>query len=105
MGNKIKVILTTFPKKNDAIKIGEKLVELNLSPCVQLIPQIESIYKWKGKTQKDNEVLLLIKYRIKNQIKIIEFIKKHHTYEIPEIITSDFEIKNEKYKQWFFIEN
>ena len=104
MENKIKVMLTTFSKKEYALKIGEKLVELNLSPCIQLITQIESIYKWEGKVKKEEEILLLIKYDIQKESELITYLKEHHSYENPEIISTKFDIKNSDYIQWFFSE-
>lgn len=104
MGNKIKVMFTTFSKKEDALKIGEKLVELNLTPCIQLIPQIESIYKWEGKVQKEEEILLLIKYDLRKESELIAYLDEHHPYEVHEIISTKFDIENSEYIQWFFSE-
>ena len=102
MENKIKVLFTTFYKREDALKIGEKLVELNLSPCIQLIPKIESIFKWEGKVQKEDEILLLIKYDLRKESELITYLDEHHPYEIPEIISTKFDIENSDYIQWFF---
>ncbi|MAJ45370.1 MAG: divalent-cation tolerance protein CutA [Candidatus Marinimicrobia bacterium] len=104
MENKIKVLLTTFSKKHDAYKVGERLVKFNLSPCVQLIPKIESIYKWKGKMQKEQEVLLLIKCDINKESELISFLREQHPHEVPEIISTNYEIKNLDYSHWFFLE-
>jgi periplasmic divalent cation tolerance protein len=104
MENKIKVMFTTFSKKEDALKIAEELVELNLSPCIQFIPQIQSIYKWEGKVKKEEEILLLIKYDIQKESELITYLKEYHSYEIPEIISTKFDIENSDYIQWFFSE-
>ena len=103
MENKIKVMLTTFSKKADALKIGEKLVELNLSPCIQLIPQIESIYKWEVKVKKEEEILLFINYDIQKESELTTYLKEHHSYETPEIISTKFDMENSDYIQWFHI--
>ena len=58
---KIKIIQTTTDSTKTAESISKILVKNNLSPCVQIIPNIKSVYRWKEKLEKTNEILLLIK--------------------------------------------
>ena len=102
MENKIKVILTTFSKMDVARLFCKKLVEADLSPCVQLIPKITSIYKWEEKIVDDSEILVLVKIDVTNQEKVQSFLKENHPYKTPEIISINAEILNKDYQDWFF---
>ena len=101
MTNKFKIIMTTIADEKVADKIAESLIEGKLSPCVQKIKNISSIYQWKGKTVHDDEILLLIKTKDELMEKITELIIKNHTYETPEIAKIDFSVLSEKYLRWF----
>jgi len=102
MENKIKVILTTISNLEEAKSLSRKMVENDLSPCIQLIPQITSIYKWKEKIYDESETLVLIKVLKNNELKVKQFIEENHSYKIPEIISINANILNENYSKWFF---
>ena len=101
---KIKIILTTTDTDKNAKDIAEYLVKVNLSPCVQIVPNIQSVYKWKGKLDKSEEVLLLIKTIPEKVQDCQKFILKYHNYDVPELIVTDYDILNDTYRDWF-IEN
>lgn len=82
----VAVVYTTIDNVQDARKIARTLVEEQLVACVNIIPKIESIYRWKGKVETDNEVVLIAKTTDKNVKKTIQKIKELHTYELPDII-------------------
>jgi periplasmic divalent cation tolerance protein len=82
----VAVVYTTIDNVQDARKIANTLVEEQLVVCVNIIPKIESIYRWKGKVETDNEVVLIAKTTDKNVKKTIQKIKELHTYELPDII-------------------
>lgn len=82
----VAVVYTTIDNVQDARKIAHTLVEEQLVACVNIIPKIESIYRWKGKIEKDNECVLIVKTTDKNVKKTIQKIKELHTYELPDII-------------------
>lgn len=101
MENKVKIVITTVSNEDIADKIAESLIESKLSPCVQKVKDVSSIYRWKGKTVHDEEILLLIKTKAELIDKLTEEIIKNHTYETPEIVQIDSYILSEKYSQWF----
>ena len=101
---KIKIILTTTDSVKTANKMAEYLVKGNLSPCVQLTPNIQSIYKWKGELDKSREIILLIKTIPEKVQDCKKLILKYHNYDVPEIIVTNGEILNDAYRDWF-IEN
>ena len=98
---KIKIIQTTTDSTKTAESISEILVKNNLSPCVQIIPNIKSVYRWKEKLEKTNEILLLIKTIPENVQKCKNIILKHHNYDTPELIVMDGYILEDDYQAWF----
>ena len=82
----VAVIYTTIDNVQGARKIANTLVEEQLVACVNIIPKIESVYRWKGKIENDNECVLIAKTTDKNVKKTIQKIKELHTYELPDII-------------------
>ena len=83
----ISIIYTTFNNMQDARKIAKFLIEEQLVACVNIIPNIESIYRWKGKIEEEKEFILIAKTVDENVIKTIKRIKELHNYEIPDIIS------------------
>jgi len=98
---KIKIIQTTTDSTKTAESISEILVKNNLSPCVQIIPNIKSVYQWKDKVEHSSEILLLIKTIPENVQKCKNIILKHHNYDTPEIIVMDGYILEDDYQAWF----
>ena len=98
---KIKIIQTTTDSTKTAESISKILVKNNLSPCVQIIPNIKSVYRWKEKLEKTNEILLLIKTIPENVQQCKDIILKYHNYDIPELIVLDGDIIEDDYEAWF----
>lgn len=80
------VVYCTCPDSDSAERIARALVAEQLAACVNLLPGVASIYRWKGKIEHDNEVLLLIKTRCALLPRVIGSIRPQHPYELPEII-------------------
>ena len=98
---KIKIIQTTIDSTKTAESISEILVKNNLSPCVQIIPNIKSVYQWKDKVEHSSEILLLIKTIPEKIQQCKDIILKHHNYNIPELIIMDGYILEDDYQDWF----
>jgi len=94
------VILVTASSEEEAKKIAFSLVEKRVAACVNLIKDIESIYRWKGKISDEKEVLILIKTRKKLYKSVEEEIKKLHSYEVPEIIALPIISGSKDYLYW-----
>lgn len=93
------LIFTTLNSKETARKIGKAMLEARLIACVNYFP-IESSYWWKGKIEEDKEILMILKTRGPNLVKIEEFINKHAANEIPEIVAiKPFKV-NKPYSDW-----
>jgi periplasmic divalent cation tolerance protein len=76
----------TIDAIQDARKIAHTLVEEQLVACVNIIPKVESIYRWKGNIENDEEIVLIAKTTDANVKKTIQRIKQMHSYELPDII-------------------
>ena len=98
---KYKTIITTTNSKEDSRRIKKNILSKNLSPCIQIINNIESSYYWNGKINLDKEIMILIKADRRNEQLIINVIKSVHSYDIPDIISIDFTILSDKYEKWF----
>jgi len=82
----VAVVYTTVGNIQDARKMAHTLVEDQLVACVNIIPNVESVYSWKGKIEDDEEVVLIAKTTDANVKKTMQKIKKLHNYELPDII-------------------
>ncbi len=78
------VVLCTFPDLDQARQIGAALVERQVAACVNLLPGVESIYRWQGKVERAGEVLALIKTTRYPDLEAA--LKELHPYEVPEIL-------------------
>jgi periplasmic divalent cation tolerance protein len=79
-------IYSTAGKVEDARKIARVLVEEKLVACVNIIPKIESIYRWKNKIEEGDECVIIAKTTEKNIDKTIQKIKEIHPYDVPDIV-------------------
>jgi periplasmic divalent cation tolerance protein len=94
------VMLITVGNIEEGKKIAQVLIELRLAACVNIIRNITSIYRWKGKIEEDDEHLLLIKTTEEKSLEIINKITELHSYENPECIALRIEKGSEKYLNW-----
>jgi periplasmic divalent cation tolerance protein len=94
------VILVTAPNRDDGRKIARHLVEAQLAACVNIIPAIESVYRWEGQTFEEGECLLIIKSAGALFAEIESEIVKLHSYQTPEIICLPIVEGSRKYLQW-----
>lgn len=94
------VLQITCPTEELAKKLSHGLVAKNLAACVNIIPKVTSIYSWDGKTEEDNEVLMIVKTKINIVGKVVQFVKSMHPYEVPEVISLPIQDGNHDYLQW-----
>ena len=94
------VILTTASTKTEADKIATKLVQEKLAACVNIIPNIKSIYRWKDKISTDSEFLLIIKTVQRVEEEIFKKICKLHSYDTPEMISIPVTGGEKNYLNW-----
>ena len=94
------LILTSVGTEQQAVEISEELIDQRLATCVNIIPCLRSIYRWKGKVCEDTEYLLLIKTPKRKFEGVAEAIRAFHSYELPEIMAVPVEKAEEAFHQW-----
>ena len=94
------VVLTAVPDRALANELADKLVRERLAACVQIMPQMTSVYYWQGDIQRDEEHLLLIKTTREKYAEVESLISSSHTYDTPEIAAIETADVSEKYRNW-----
>ena len=85
MSNKVVTLITT-PSLPVARKIGLALVKEHLAACVNIVPKVESIFFWEGKTCREHEALMIVKTTLRRFEKMAKRVRQMHPYSVPEII-------------------
>jgi periplasmic divalent cation tolerance protein len=86
MTNDTQIVLCTVPDEAIAQRIASALVEEQLAACVNIVPGITSVYRWKGTVETAPELLLIIKTSVAVYPQLQDRIRATHPYELPEII-------------------
>jgi periplasmic divalent cation tolerance protein len=96
-----RIVLSTAGSEEEAQKIARHLVENQLAACVNIVPRIESIYRWQGKVESSREWLMLIKTSAQRFPEVRDAIRELHSYELPECVAINIEDGSLEYLQWF----
>ncbi len=94
------VVLMTAANRQEADRIAEMLVSTRLAACVQILPEIQSIYRWQGEVVHGMEVLLLAKTTKAQFDDLVSGVTAIHSYETPEIIALRITAAAEPYLKW-----
>jgi periplasmic divalent cation tolerance protein len=94
------VVFMTAASREEAARIAQLLVESKLAACVQILPEMQSIYVWKGEVQRDSEVLLIAKTISSNFARLEREVRAIHSYETPEIVALPIEHGSQSYLDW-----
>ncbi len=94
------MVMTTVGSEEQAVVIADALVNKKVAACVNIIPSIRSIYRFKGKVWDDEEYLLIIKSTQNNYSEIEKTITELHNYEIPEILSFPMEKGSKNFLNW-----
>ena len=95
-----RIVLSTAGSTEEAQKIARYLVENQLAACVNIVPEIESIYRWRGKVESGSESLLLIKTTSGNVSAVEDAIRELHSYDLPECIAIVIDGGSSEYLDW-----
>ena len=94
------VVFMTAANREEAGLLAETLVEKRLAACVQILPEMESVYRWQGKVERQREVLLIAK-TIRSKFEELEKeVRAHHSYETPEIVALPLTAGSSPYLAW-----
>jgi periplasmic divalent cation tolerance protein len=94
-----RIVLTTAGSVDEARRIAEALVDRKLAACVNIVPKIVSIYRWKGKVEEAEEWMLLIKTAAGFE-PVRDAILEMHSYELPECLSISIEDGSPEYLKW-----
>lgn len=94
------MVFMTCAGAQEARDIAASLVELKKAACVHILPRGESYYRWKGKVEKEAEMLLIAKTRHSLLDGLIREVKSLHSYEVPEIIAVPIADGSAEYMRW-----
>ena len=94
------VMLVTAPSVASARKIARALLDARAAACVNIVPRIESHYRWQGKIESTHEVLLLIKTAQVKTAQVTRLVRHIHPYQVPEIIALPISHGLPAYLRW-----
>jgi periplasmic divalent cation tolerance protein len=94
------VVFMTAPDVEEAGRIAETLVENRLAACVQILPEMESVYRWQGKVERQREVLLIAKTTQSKFEELEKEVRSRHSYETPEIVAFPLTAGSMPYLEW-----
>jgi len=94
-----RVVYISIPRE-DASNFARELVDMRLAACVNIIPKMESFYRWEGKTLADSEALLIVKTSLARMTELQAHVIEHHPYEIPELIAMPITDGLAEYLNW-----
>ena len=94
------VVLITASSPEEGEAIARALVEEKLAACVNVIPGMTSLYRWRGELQREGEVLLVVKSRRELFDHLAARVRELHSYQVPEIIALPVIVGDEDYLRW-----
>ena len=94
------VVFMTAANGEEAERIAEMLVEGRLAACVQILPEMKSVYRWQGKIERQREVLLIAKTTRSKFQELERKVRAAHGYEIPEIVALPVIAGSAPFLQW-----
>ena len=95
-----RLVLTTVASHEEAQKIARGLVERRLAACVNILPKVQSIYRWQEKIEETEEWLLIIKTKQHIFERLRDAIVELHSYDVPEIVCLVIEDGSREYLRW-----
>jgi len=98
--DQITLVMTSVGTEQQAVEISEELIARRLATCINIVPCLRSIYRWKGKVCEDTEYLLLIKTPEKLFDDVSSAIREFHSYELPEILAMPVTAAEDNFHRW-----
>jgi periplasmic divalent cation tolerance protein len=94
------IVMTTLPADADAATFAHSLVEARLAACVNLLPPMESVYRWEGKVDQERERQLIIKTSRPRLVALWERVRELHPYDVPEFVVVPIVDGSDAYLRW-----
>jgi periplasmic divalent cation tolerance protein len=94
------VVFMTAANGEEAMRLAEMLVGAHLAACVQILPEMESVYRWQGKIERQSEILLIAKTTRAKFVELEREVRALHSYDTPEIIAVPVVDGSTPYLDW-----
>ena len=94
------IVLTTLPADADGRALGRTLVDERLAACVNLLPPMESVYRWEGQVEQDTERQMIIKTSKERVVALWDRLRELHPYETPEFVVLTISDGSDAYLRW-----
>lgn len=94
------LVLTTLPADADAAEFARTLIEKRLAACVNLMPMMESVYRWEGNIERETERQVVIKTSRERVSALWERVRDVHPYDVPEFVVLPIVDGNDAYLKW-----
>jgi periplasmic divalent cation tolerance protein len=94
------LIMVTTGGRDDAERLGEGLVVERLAACCSVVPTVHSTYFWEGQLKREHEALLLVKTVTSLAEAVQAYVRKHHAYQLPEILQVQVDGGSPAYLKW-----
>jgi periplasmic divalent cation tolerance protein len=95
-------VFMTAANREEAAQLAEMLVTERLAACVQILPEMESVYRWQGKLERQKEVLVIAKTTKSTFEKLEKKVRAIHSYETPEIVALPVTAGSPRYLEWLY---
>ena len=94
------VVFMTAANGEEATRLADLLIGAHLAACVQILPEMESVYRWEGKIERQSEILLLAKTTLRKFADLEREVRALHSYETPEIVAVPILAGSTPYLEW-----
>ena len=94
------IVFMTASSGEEAARLADMLVGAHLAACVQILPEMESVYRWEGKIERAAEILLLAKTTRSKFEELEREVRALHSYDTPEIIAVPVVAGSARYLEW-----
>jgi periplasmic divalent cation tolerance protein len=99
-GSEAIVVLVTAANGEEATRLADMIVGAHLAACVQILPEMESVYRWQGKIEREAEILLIAKTTKEKFDELEREVRALHSYETPEIVAIPLVAASTPYLKW-----
>lgn len=94
------IVFMTAANGEEATRLAELLIGAHLAACVQILPEMESVYRWEGKIERQSEILLLAKTTAGKFADLEREVRALHSYKTPEIVAVPIVAGSSPYLDW-----
>ena|SRR5437868_6299898 len=94
------IVMTTLPAEADVTTFAQTLVEARLAACVNILPGMESVYRWEGRIEQERERQLVIKTSRSRLAALWDRVREMHPYDVPEFVVLPIVEGNDAYLRW-----